>query len=224
MRLFVTGTGTGVGKTVVACALARALRAAGRDIVALKPIETGCDPDPRDALALALACGDQGAAHDPGFYRARPPLAPHAAALAGATPVDYAAVLDATRAYFDRAHVIVEGAGGLLVPIDASRTMAELAGDLDAPLLLVAVNALGVLSHTLTAIESARARGLEIRSIVICDAEQNDSSSATNIDILRARVDAPVHRFPRVETEAENVRAGAALLGRLPLSRTRRAP
>jgi len=82
--LFVGGTGTGVGKTYVARALARALsREAGRAVAALKPLETGCDPDPLDALALAGACGRPELAHHRGLYRVPPPLAPYAATLGG---------------------------------------------------------------------------------------------------------------------------------------------
>ena len=208
---------------MVACALAAALRTRGEDIVALKPIETGCSPRPLDAIALAVACGDASPVDEPGFYRRGPPLAPRAVTLEGGEPLDYPRVLDATRRYLGREHVIIEGAGGLLVPLDASRTMADLALDLELPLLVVAVSALGVLSHTMTTLESAASRHLDVHAVVIRDPAAADCSMATNIDILRERLHVPVLRFPRVTGDLELRRAGEALLGEM-FTRTQLCP
>jgi dethiobiotin synthetase len=162
--VFVTGTDTGVGKTVVACALVRALRARGIDAGAMKPIETGVGPDgPTDAIALRDAAG------------ARDPLAdvcPQAFALAAAPAVAGAvdlAAIDAAHARLLARHefLVVEGAGGLLVPIDAQRTMADLVQRFALPLLIVARAALGTINHTRLTLEAARARGLRIAGVVI---------------------------------------------------------
>lgn len=216
MRLFVSGTGTGVGKTHVVRAMTIALRAAGEAVVALKPIETGCDPDPVDALALAEACGRPDVAHDPGFYRARPALAPFAVELLGEPAIDTGAVLDAICAYLaEPQHVLVEGAGGILVPLDSSRTMAELALELGLPVVLVSIDALGTLSHTLSAVECAQRRGLDVGAVVVRQPRETDRSIANNVDILRRRLDVPVHRFPHVETLDELALAGRALINRM---------
>ena len=162
--VFVTGTDTGVGKTVVACALVRALRARGIGAGAMKPIETGVGPaGPTDAIALRDAAG------------ARDPLAdvcPQAFALAAAPAVAGAvdlAAIDAAHARLLARHefLVVEGAGGLLVPIDAQRTMADLVQRFALPLLIVARAALGTINHTRLTLEAARARGLRIAGVVI---------------------------------------------------------
>ena len=216
MRFFVSGTGTGVGKTHVVRAVASALRARSEPVIALKPIETGCEPDPLDALALAAACGRPDVAHDPGFYRARPPLAPFAVELAGGPALDYPRVLGATRSHLlDAPNVLIEGAGGILAPLDASRTMAELALDLGLPVLLVSIDALGTLSTTLSAVESARARGLTVAAIVLAQPQEGDRSMETNIDILRRRLKVPVHRFPWAQDPGDLVAAGAVLITRM---------
>src|SRR5690606_7338606 len=96
--LFISGTGTGVGKTWVTRGLARALVRDGVNAIAIKPIETGCQPEPADAVAIARACGRPELAHAPGLYRARRPLAPWAATLEGEAPASLAAIAEATRA------------------------------------------------------------------------------------------------------------------------------
>jgi len=215
--LFVSGTGTGVGKTWVTRALAMALRARGESVAAIKPIETGCDPEPLDARALAAACGRPELADDPGFYRVRPPLAPAAAPRAGAPACDYPTVRDAAARWRGATdHLLVEGAGGLLVPLDAQRTIADLVIDLELPLLLVAHDALGVLSHTLTAVECARRRALSIKAIALRAGDPDDPSIASNLDILEAHSGVPTVRFPEVKSDQELAAAGDALLTRMP--------
>ena len=212
VRLFVTGTGTGVGKTVVSRALALALRAGGRRVVAIKPIETGCDPEPADAKCLAEACGHPSVADLDGLYRAAAPLAPYAVELTGGAAVCFDSLVETTRAAIANADdAIVEGAGGLLVPVDRTHTIADLAGALDLPLLIVTVDALGVLSHTLTAVEAAHARGLEVLGVALRPGAEPDESSANNLDILAERLDVRVLRFGRVSNEAESRREGERL-------------
>jgi len=139
-------------------------------------------------------------------------------ALAGGPPFDLAAVADATRTLMlPRGAALVEGAGGLLVPLDPEHTIADLARELGLPVLLVAMDGLGVLSHTLTAAVAAQARGVALDAVVLVapPPDQTDASVATNLQVLRAHLDVPVHPFPRAETDAELTRAGARLLERL---------
>lgn len=186
--LFVSGTDTGVGKTVAACALARALRAAGSDVGAMKPIETGVGEEgPLDAIALREAAGG----HDPLELvcpqRFGLPAAPSVAASAEGRRVDLAAI----RKAFDmlrNAHeiLLVEGAGGLLVPIHERICMADLALELGLPALIVTRGALGTLNHTRLTLEAASARGLEVAGVVIShpDGPLSDAD-ARNLDALR---------------------------------------
>lgn len=186
---FVTATGTGAGKTTLTASLARTLRAERISVAALKPIETGVDPIAADARALADASGDPSLADDPRWYRARLPAAPYAATLEGEPPVDVARLVDGAR---DRARdriALVEGAGGLLVPLDREHTIADLARALGLPLILVAPDRLGVLSDTLAIVAAARAHDLAIAALVLNQTSPDvDASVRTNARILAERV------------------------------------
>jgi dethiobiotin synthase len=197
-RLFVSATGTDSGKTYLTRGLASLLRRKGARVAAVKPLETGCDPDPLDALKLGQACGHPELAHDPAFFRVKPPLAPYAAMLTGAPAPDLSAIATRIKALSgDFEWLLVEGAGGLLVPLDRTRDMADLAAALAYPLLIAAPNRLGVLSHVRATVESALARGLLLAAIVLTEPDANpDLSSETNLQILRERLALPVLSFP----------------------------
>lgn len=186
--LFVAGTDTGVGKTLVACALVRSLRARGIDACGMKPIETGVGEDgPADALALRAAAENLDALEDVCPLRFALPAAPTVAARAESRQVD----LDFVRAAYRRLRarhdcVIVEGAGGLLVPASEGRSMADLALELRLPILLVARAALGTINHTLLSLEAAVARGLSVAGVVIShSAGVLSAADAANLGELR---------------------------------------
>jgi dethiobiotin synthetase len=199
--LFVTATATDSGKTFVTRGLARSAARTGARVAALKPIETGVAPDPRDAVALALAAGRPELAHDPELYRALLPLAPYAVALeSGEPPPDVPRLIARVRVLARESDVLlVEGAGGLLVPIDRDRTMADLAQALALPLLMIACDQLGVLSSVLTCVESALSRGLRVTAVILSQhgAASDDPSPRTNQRILQERLPFPVLSFPR---------------------------
>ncbi len=196
MRVFITGTGTGVGKTYFTCALARAACAAGMRCAAVKPMETDCVPDPADAEALAMACDRPELATLPGLYRAVHPLCPRGATLMGEAPLDLPEVLRTTRdAIQDVDLALVEGAGGILVPIDADHTIADLIRALEMPALIVARDGLGVLSSTLTAVEAAERRGIAVMAVVLAHHGPDDISQQTNRAILEEWLDCPVWPF-----------------------------
>lgn len=204
--IFVSGTGTGVGKTFVARAIASALHAGGKRVAALKPVETGCVGGvASDSQALARASGRPELADFRGFYRSDLALAPYAAALeSGTTAPSVRTLVDAVhQAARGSELTLVEGAGGLFVPLDARDTLAELVAALGLPLLLVAQNALGVLSAALSSAECARTRGIELRAVVLVDPrpEQRDASARTNARILDERLGAPVFEFPYTEDD-----------------------
>ncbi len=170
--VFVTGTDTGAGKTVVAAALAAALAAAGERVAAFKPAVTGldepADPDwPRDHELLAAAAG--GLAPDRVAPRTfGPPVSPHLAAELAGEPLDPAALVAAARAAAGGADVLAaEGVGGLLVPLTPGYTVRDLAVDLALPVVIAARPGLGTISHTLLTLEAARAAGLEVRAVVM---------------------------------------------------------
>ncbi len=171
---FVTGTDTNVGKTVIAGALARLLREYGRKVGVYKPIATGCRRD----LHLGLVSGDtEFLAHcadtDQNLEEITPvryagDLAPLVAAERQHRPIDWAAI-DQQWQRIIRTHdwVIVEGAGGLLTPIDVNNSMADLARQFALPLVVVARAALGTINHTLLTLEAAKARGLPVAAVIV---------------------------------------------------------
>lgn len=179
--VFVTGTGTEVGKTVVAAALARTLAAAGLEINVFKPAVTGLEePGEADHELLRRAAGSTQSDEEIAPYRYDPPASPHlAAALAGEEidPVRLRTAARAAGAGADR--LVCEGVGGLLVPLAGRVVRAEpeqlgppylvrdLAADLELPLVIVASPGLGTINHTLLTIEAARAAGLEVAMVVL---------------------------------------------------------
>lgn len=193
--VFVTGTDTGCGKTAVASALARSIRSTGRRVRVLKPIETGCvDGEPADARALAAAAGDDAPLERLCPYRLALPAAPEIAARAediflGLAPIE--AALAAARADADL--VIVEGAGGLLVPITPTLDMAGLAAHLRLPVLVVARATLGTINHTLLTLEAARARELRVLGVVVSHTTAALSDAdRRNLDLLLERLPVPL--------------------------------
>jgi len=167
--IFVTGTDTGVGKTLVACTLIAAFRKAGLRVGAMKPIETGVGEDgPLDAIALrdAAGCTDPLETICPQQFAL--PAAPNAAASAEDRIIDLAAIDAAYETLVKgRDRMVVEGAGGLLVPIRDDWTMAELAHRLDLPLLIVARASLGTINHTALTLEVAASKELPVLGVII---------------------------------------------------------
>lgn len=196
--VFLAGTGTGCGKTWLGRGLARALVRAGRSVAALKPVESGVTASgPADALALAAACRRPELAHAPGLARYRAPLSPLAAAREGEPALDASALVRAVRALASADVAIVEGAGGLLSPLAPGWSNAELAHGLGLPAILVAPDALGTLSFTRTAVESALARALSVSAVVLVAPAARDGSERQNASILASELRLPVLRFPR---------------------------
>jgi dethiobiotin synthetase len=170
---FVTGTDTGVGKTVVAGALARLAREAGRRVGVFKPVATGCRRDPRlglvspdaEFLAHCAEAGENLETINPVRYADE--LAPMVAAERSRRAIDWDAIRRSWARIREADRVVVEGAGGLLVPIDGEHSMADLAAELGLPLVIVARPGLGTINHTLLTIEAARQRGLAIAAVVV---------------------------------------------------------
>ncbi len=166
--LFVTGTDTGVGKTVVAAWLAASL-APNASVALVKPFQTGAvDPAAEgDEAFYRAALGDE-AVTIRTLVTLPEPLAPSIAAERAGVPIDVAAALVECRALAKRSDItIVEGAGGLLVSITAEHDMASFAAALDATLVVVARPSLGTLNHTALTLEAAARRGLPVELLVI---------------------------------------------------------
>ena len=169
--IFITGTDTGVGKTMVTAALARHFRSRGLNVGVMKPIETGVDdPDKLgpDAALLrwAAQAEDEESLLSP--YRFALAASPHQAAEEAAAQIDVKTILDAFNELRQEKDVmLVEGAGGLMVPIRGGYLMADLAGQLDLPLMVITRPGLGTLNHTLLTTFSARAMDLPLSGFII---------------------------------------------------------
>ena len=189
--LFITGTDTDVGKTFVACALARGLREAGIDVGVMKPAETGVPPEgPLDVRALIAAAGVSDAIEEVCPYRFDVPAAPLASARAEARSVDPAVIGKAYETLAARhAFMLVEGAGGLLVPVSDGFDMVDLVAALGLPVLLVARASLGTINHTLLSIEACERRDLALAGVVLSHATGplSDADEA-NVALLRERL------------------------------------
>ncbi|HTF36195.1 MAG TPA: dethiobiotin synthase [Myxococcota bacterium] len=186
---FVTGTDTGVGKTVVACALARGLRRRGLDVGVMKPVETGVGSSgPLDAKALQTAAGSRDAIGEICPVALPLAAAPAVAAAETGIRIELSWLRDKFQALATR-HVwmIVEGAGGLLVPLSSQETMADLAAALGLPLVIVARGRLGTINHTRLTLEAAVARSLPLAGVVISHADGPLSvADCANLAALRA--------------------------------------
>jgi dethiobiotin synthetase len=194
----VAGTDTGVGKTMVVAALAALARERGQSVAIVKPVQTGVGADePGDLDEVRRLAGVEDL-HE--LSRLPDPLAPATAARrSGATLPAIGEAVDSIERLRDRDVIVVEGAGGLLVHLDAGGgTLADLALALDAPVIVVVRAGLGTLNHTALTCEALRARGVRCAGIVVgAWPDDPDLAATCNLD------DLPVY-------------AGAPLLGRLP--------
>jgi dethiobiotin synthetase len=167
--LFVTGTSTEVGKTVVAAAIARTLTDEGKRVAVFKPAVTGLDEGVEtDHELLRRAAGSSQGDEEIAPYRYGPPASPHLAAALAGEEIDPERLRSAAAAAAQGADAIVcEGVGGLLVPLSPAYLVRDLAVDLGYPLVVVAAPGLGTINHTLLTIEAARAAGLEVAAVVL---------------------------------------------------------
>lgn len=179
--LFVTGTGTDVGKTFIAAGLIRTLRRSGREVEALKPVASGYiagtpsgDPERLLAALGRAATADAVAAISP--WRFRAPLSPDMAASREGAPIDVDRVIAfcGDRIARRRDVLLIEGVGGVMVPLHGRQTVLDWMEALSLPVVLVAGSYLGALSHTLTAITALTGRRLELAALVV-----NESPGST---------------------------------------------
>jgi dethiobiotin synthetase len=164
--LSVTGTDTGVGKTAVSCALCAALLARGHRVTAFKPVLTGLDdPGPHDHELLAALTGQ--APEDVAPVRFAPAVSPHLASALAGRAIDADALAGRARDLAATGVVVVEGAGGILAPFTAELAQGDWMAGVGLPAVVAARPGLGTINHTLLTLEAARARGLQVRAVVL---------------------------------------------------------
>jgi dethiobiotin synthetase len=219
---FVTGTDTGAGKTVLAAALAAGLRSRGVDVAALKPVITGLDEDahpawPHDHELLARAA--QTSADAVALERFGPPVSPHLAAELADRPIGPARLVQRIQAAAQGHEVVVvEGVGGLLVPLTPRYDVRDLARSLELPLLIAARPGLGTINHTLLTLAAARAAGLQVLAVVLTPwPEHPGEVERSNLATIAALGSVAVGVLPEIERPEFDLLARAAQS--LPLER-----
>lgn len=222
--LFVTGTDTGVGKTVVAVALLRALATGGRRAVGMKPVAAGIDPGAAwnaDVASLAAHANVAAPLATINPYAFAPPIAPHLAAQLAGTSIDLDRIAGAYATLAAAADVVVvEGAGGALVPLGPWSDMLDVPARLGVPVLLVVGIRLGCLNHALLSALAIGARGLRLAGWVASRIDPSMLAADANVVALQERLGAPpVADFgwhAGDETGPEFDRAALQRLGLLP--------
>ncbi|MCX7856588.1 MAG: dethiobiotin synthase [Deltaproteobacteria bacterium] len=193
--IFVTGTGTGVGKTVVACALSAyfSIRR-GLNVGVMKPVETGWDPDFSDGLMLKKASGSEDVIDDIVPYRFRLPAAPEVAATYELREIDLGILTNVYQKLLSRHDLlIVEGAGGILVPIKDGFFFSDLARIWNMYTLVISENKLGTINHTLLTCHYLLSQNIKVLGVILNNKEQNpDPSSESNPSILKKYLPVPL--------------------------------
>jgi len=209
---FVTGTGTAVGKTVVAAVLARTLQRQGLRVAVFKPAVTGLEePGETDHALLRRAAGSEQSDDEIAPYRYGPPASPHLAAAQAGEEIDPERLRRAARdAATSADRLVCEGVGGLMVPLMwrvgppvgeqlATYRVRDLAVDLDLPLIIAASPGLGTINHTLLTIEAARAAGLAIAAVVLTPWPADPSAiERSNRETIADLAQVPVRTLPRL--------------------------
>lgn len=224
---FITGTDTGVGKTLSSSALLEALGQAGIRAIGMKPVASGAEPDATgmlvndDVAHLQAASRIEAPASALCPYLFRLAIAPHLAAVAEGREIALEPILAAYAALRQRADtVVVEGVGGFRVPLSPGFDTADLAQALGLPVILVVGMRLGCLNHALLTIEAIQARGLTLAGWVASSIDPDMLAAAANLDTLHRYIDAPllghVPYLPEPDADRQRLAAARHLdLGRL---------
>ena len=209
--VFVTGTDTGVGKSVVAASVCAALAARGERVAAFKPVVTGLDEEPsefgydHELLASVATAGQD--REDVAPWRFGPPVSPHLAAELAGARIEPAELVRAARSH---ELVVCEGVGGLLVPITPGYLVRDLAIDLELPVVVAARTALGTINHTLLTVEAARTAGLRVAAVVMTPWQKPSEMERSSRDTIERLATVPVSGLPPTDRE-RLAEAGACL-------------
>lgn len=203
---FVIGTDTGVGKTLISCALLHRFAARGQRVIGMKPVAAGRDADGQndDVVALQLAGNVEAdvALRNPFCFASA--IAPHLAARQESVTIGLQRIIDSFAALRQLADVvIVEGAGGFIVPLNDTEDSADLAVRLGLPIILVVGMRLGCLNHTLLTVQAIAARGLTLAGWVANCTEAEMAMREDNISALRQRIAAPLLGIVPYQTQPD---------------------
>jgi dethiobiotin synthetase len=195
--VFVTSTGTEIGKTFVARGLIRQLVARGRSVEALKPVITGFDPRTAQASDTGRLLAALGRGLTPqhlaevSLYRLREPVSPDLAARLEGTCIDFKALNAFCRAAIGRHKdaLVIEGIGGIMVPLDERNTVLDWMIEIDVPLILVAGSYVGTLSHTLSALDVLDRHDLKVAAVVVSETPGSAATLNDTVETIRRFAD-----------------------------------
>lgn len=196
---FITSTGTDIGKTFVTCALSNQLSALGKKVRAIKPIISGYSENINtDTSELMLACSEEDI-EKVSPWRLKEPLSPNIAAERQGISINIDEVKDfCLKMREGTDYLLIEGAGGVLTPLTSLNANADLIKMLGIPAVLVAGSYLGTISHTLTAIEALKARGITISSLLISKTNDEDDVNEIIMTIMSFHA-LPIIVIPRIK-------------------------
>lgn len=191
-RFFVTASGTGVGKTLVTASICHQLRAGGRTVRALKPVISGYAAGTHDESDTAVLLDSLGLDHTADAvarmspFRFEAPLSPDMAAAREGKRIDFDALIAFCRDAAAGAEdvLLIEGVGGVMVPLTETKTVLDWVMAIGAPAILVVGSYLGTISHTLTAVEALRSRGADLAAVVISESEESPVPPAETRDAI----------------------------------------
>jgi dethiobiotin synthetase len=220
--VFITATGTDIGKTFVTAGLIRHIRGSGGTVAAVKPVVSGFDPDAwqeSDPAVLLAALGRPAALAEVeriSPWRFKAPLSPDMASRREGRMIVFRDVVEFCRkAMADhRGTCLIEGVGGIMVPLDDRRTVLDLMSVLRIPVILVTGSYVGTISHTLTALEVMARRNLDLAAVVVSESEGSVASLEETVATIAQFVDAiDVVRLPRLAPDASDHPAFAQIAG-----------
>ena len=208
---FLTGTDTGVGKTLIACALLRAAAAQGRQALGMKPVAAGGSEDVEALIAASSVAAPRA---DVNPYLLREPLAPHIAARRDGVAIDIEHIARCCANLRRMADfLVVEGAGGFRVPLGDTQDSADLAVRLELPVILVVGLRLGCINHALLSVEALHARGLALAGWVANQVDAHMACAAENVAALTQRIPAPLlGQVPWLERAGADAAAACLVL------------
>jgi dethiobiotin synthetase len=216
--VFVTGTDTEAGKTVVAAAICASAVDLGISVAAFKPVVTGLDEEegewPRDHELLAQTANAGQAPEDVAPYRYGPAVSPHLAEQLAGEALDTDGLVAAAEAQAERADaLVVEGVGGLLVPLTHDYLVRDFAGELSLPVVIAARPGLGTISHSLLTIEAARAVALRIQAVVLTPWPDEPSQLEwSNMETIERFGEVPVIGLPYAEPDPHSLAEAGSVL------------
>lgn len=204
-RFFITSSGTDIGKTLVTTGLCSQLRIEGKKVAALKPVASGFNvmDEESDTARISRSLGMSADAYgEISPWRFAAPLAPSMAAALEGQEINLTELVAFCQRTHDVDVLLVEGAGGVMAPLTSRHTMLDWMEALGWPVILVVGNYLGALSHTLTAVETLRSRGLKLQAVIVSESSESSVSLEDTLSELTHFITAPLIKIPRLSANS----------------------